>query len=44
MLGLDAMVLTVTGELTGDGMSGRGAFDKLPGVDIAFELALLKAA
>jgi hypothetical protein len=43
LIGLDAMVLAVTGELTGYGMSGRGVSDKVPGVVIAFDLALLKA-
>jgi hypothetical protein len=44
LIGLDAMLLTVTGELTDDGMSGRGVSDKVPGVVIAFDLKLLKAA
>jgi len=44
LIGLDSMVLNITGELTGKGMSGRGVSDKVPGVVIAFELALLKAA
>lgn len=44
LIGLDSMVLNITGELTDNGMSGRGAFDIVPGVVIAFELALQKAA
>jgi len=39
---LDDMELRITGELTADGMTGRGVSDKVPGVVIAFELSLIQ--